>query len=55
MHGLSSGQAYVVALLSPAAGIPLAAAVKFSRSGNLWDRFVEIKRTGRFDLSSNSR
>ena len=30
MHGLSRGQAYVVALLSPATGIPLAAAVKFS-------------------------
>jgi len=43
MHGLSRGQAYVVALLSPAAGIPLAAAVKFSRGGTLWNRFVAIK------------
>lgn len=35
MHGLSNGQARIVALLSVAAGIPLAAAIKFSRSGNL--------------------
>ena len=41
------GQAHVVALLSPVAGIPLAAAVKFSRSGNLWNRFVAIKITSR--------
>ena len=52
MHGLSRGQAHIVALLSPAAGIPLAAAVKFSRSGNLWNRFVENKK-GREDLTSH--
>jgi len=32
MHGLSSGQAHIIALLSAAAGIPLAAAIQFSRS-----------------------
>ena len=52
MHGLSRGQAYVVALLSPATGIPLAAAVKFSRSDNVWNRFVAIK-IGREDLTSH--
>ena len=30
MHGLSSGQAHILALLSAAAGIPLAAAIQFS-------------------------
>jgi hypothetical protein len=52
MHELSKGQAHVVALLSPAAGIPLAATVKFSRSGNLWNRFVAIK-IGQEDLTSH--
>ena len=46
-HGLSSRQAYIVALLSPAADTPLAAAVKFLRSGNLWNRFVVMKKDGR--------
>lgn len=55
MHGLSrGGQAHVVALLSPVAGIPLAAAVKFSRSDNVWNRFVAINRVGGFDLSPSS-
>ena len=32
MHGLSSGQAHILALLTAAAGIPLAAVIWFSRS-----------------------
>jgi hypothetical protein len=35
MHELSNGQAHIVALLSVAAGIPLAAAVQFSRNKSI--------------------
>jgi len=35
MHGLSNGQACIITLLSVAAGIPLAAAMKFSRSKSI--------------------
>lgn len=52
MHGLGNGQAHIVTLLSPVADIPLAAAVKFSRSDNVWNRFVAIK-IGREDLTSH--
>jgi len=44
MHGLSSGQAHIIALLSAAAGIPLAAAIQFSRSAT---------KKGRKDLTSH--
>jgi len=54
MHGLSNGQARIVALLSVAAGIPLAAAMEFSRSKSIAIVFGNKKRAGGFDLSPNS-
>ena len=54
MHGLSNGQAHIVALLSVAAGIPLAAAMEFSRSKSIAIVFGNKKRAGGFDLSPNS-
>ena len=52
MHGLSRGQDSCCNLLSIAAGIPLAAAIKFSRSGNLLYWFHGNKN-GWKDLTSH--